>query len=184
MDHHDYSKSFCATFLAVVINYLPCEHVKLIKLFLHLMCFYLHFIFIKISSWLHLLLEWFWSLVKLHVFQCPHNCLKKRKLWIQNLEKVKIRKRLGNFHFKRGGLPYYGVVRNFSFSWGLSFLGVEVEGGGVISQEVSTLHTTTQEEQPSDKGRQDFTQVEWGAHFCIKRGGRTLREAAHYMVGE
>ena len=97
---------------------------------------------------------------------------------------MKIRKRLGNFHFKRGGLPYYGVVRKFSFSWGLSVLGVEVEGGGVISQEVSTLHTITQEEQPSDKGRQEFTQVEWGAHFCIKQGGQALRRAAHYMGGE
>ena len=55
-----------------------CEHVKWIKLYLHLMYFYLHFIFINISSWLHLMLEWFWSLLKLSTFQFSHNCLTNR----------------------------------------------------------------------------------------------------------
>ena len=38
------------------------------------------------------------------------------KIW----KKVKIRKRSAKFHFQRGGLPYFGVVRKFSFSRGLS----------------------------------------------------------------
>ena len=76
-----------------VINHLSCEHVKWIKLLLHPMCFYLHFIFIKRSSLLYLLLEWFCSLVKMHVFQCPYNCLKNRNFESKIWKTVKIRKR-------------------------------------------------------------------------------------------
>ena len=82
---------------------------------------FLHFIFIKISSWLHLLLEWFWSLVKLYAFRYP-------QIW----KIVKIRKRSENFYFQRGVLPYEGVVRKYSFSRGIALL------GGLISKEVDT----------------------------------------------
>ena len=51
MDHHDYSSQIILYhFLSsgIITNLLSCEHVKWFKLYLYLMYFYLHFIFIKI----------------------------------------------------------------------------------------------------------------------------------------
>ena len=82
-------------------NHPSCEHGIWIKLFLHIY-FYLHFIFIKISCWLHLLFEWFWSLVKLHTFRCPHNCLTNGNFESKIWSTVKNWERSENFHFRRG----------------------------------------------------------------------------------
>ena len=92
------------------LYHLSCEHVKWIKLYLHLICLYLYFVFIKISSSLDLILEWFWSIVKLWVFQGPNNCLKNRTFYFKILKDVKIK-----FLFS-GGRRY--PIR----SWAESFL--------------------------------------------------------------
>ena len=75
------------------------------------MCFYLHFIFIKISSWSHLLLEWFCSLVKLQGLQCPYWNLPIRNL-INHENKGQVIFRTGKLSFSRERLiPLYILWR-------------------------------------------------------------------------
>ena len=128
-------------------------------MYLHLMYSYKHFIFIDISSWSHLLLESFWSLVKLHAFPCLLILVTDvSSNW--NLENMKIRDKSENFPFqvwiallgngqkicifKEGRVAQLGV-------WG-SFL-----GGGWYSG-------AGKGNPPMGEG---FTQVELEAYFNI-----------------
>ena len=73
------------------------------------------------------LLEWFWSLVKLHAFQWPHKLI-ACQTDSSNTKSGKLQKLGGGqkifiFFGGGGGLSYEGVVRKFSFSRGLSYWG-------------------------------------------------------------
>ena len=70
----------------------------------------MHYIFIKIRSWLQLLLEWCWSLVKLRAIQCLHNCLTNKNFESKIWKTVKIRERSENFHFQRERFPSLCII--------------------------------------------------------------------------
>ena len=109
-------KSYCATHFQGSMN-ITTFHVKLINLYLHLMHFYLHSIVIKVSSWLHMLLEWFWSSVKMCAFQWPYNGLTNGTFQFE-IWKTVIRDRSENFHFQGSGVGLLEGGQKISFSRG------------------------------------------------------------------
>ena len=132
--------------------------MKWIKL-LHLMYFYVQFIFVRVISWLHLLLEWFWSLVKLHTFQCSHNCLTNGNFESKIWKTVKIREKILIFRGKVALLA--GDQNIFIFKGGCPIRVVNFLGGG------PPLCTMVQEGGTQWWGWVGFTKVEWGAYLYI-----------------
>ena len=117
------------------------------------MCFYLHFIFIKISSWLLLLLEWFWSLVKLHAFQCRQNCLT-------------------NGNFKRGGqweeqsITWGKNKKNWATQRGCSLWETLISPHKILSSSLNLGNKTKQSYCYANTSRTMMTGVVYFSHRC------------------
>ena len=75
-----------------------------------------------------MLLEWFWSLVKLHTFQCSHNCLTKGNFEFKIWKTVKIREKILIYRGKVALLA--GDQNIFIFKGGCPIRAVNFLGGG------------------------------------------------------
>ena len=135
------------------------------------MYFYLHFIFTKISSWLYLLFEWCWPLVKLRAFQCPHNCLTNRNFESKICKTVKNEGEVRKFSFSEEKVALFWSSQKIFIFKVLTFIG----GGSCLSAYYGAERGT--------KWWGDFTQVERRSYFHIY-GEHPVGGCSPFMGGE